>query len=362
MKIASSTVTMASQNRYAESTVTVESLKISVDKGSTPVKQVANQERDSLLLSDQAKVITSDAGVAKVNGEEDSIMPLSEADKRKIELLESFIKSLRGKKIKFVFPKKCQLKEFNSNSSINNTTPPGVQAPRQREASERTLVYNRSVTHYESESTAFSAQAMIKTQDGREINVALQLNLSREFLSKNELSLSINAPGAVTPVAVDPLVLNYNVATASVTAEKYQFDIDADGTLDQISFAGSGSGFLALDLNKDGTINDGKELFGPNTGNGFRDLAAYDSDQNNWIDENDAIYDKLRIWSKDADGKDYLFALGEKGIGAIYLGNVSTHFALKDESNQTNAQLQQTGIYLNENGTAGTIQHIDLLV
>ena len=119
---------------------------------------------------------------------------------------------------------------------------------------------------------------------------------------------------------------------------------------------------FALDLNNDGTINDGKELFGPESGNGFSDLANYDTDHNNWIDENDAIYDKLRIWSKDENGKDYLFALGEKGVGAIYLGNVSTSYALKDANNQTNAQLQRSGIFLNEDGSAGTVQHIDLVV
>ena len=66
--------------------------------------------------------------------------------------------------------------------------------------------------------------------------------------------------------------------------------------------------------------------------------------------------------AKDAAGKDVLMALGQKGVGAIYLGNVSTSFALKGAGNQTNGELQRTGIYLNENGSAGTIQHIDLTI
>ena len=41
----------------------------------------------------------------------------------------------------------------------------------------------------------------------------------------------------------------------------------------------------ALDINEDGKINDGKELFGTASGNGFGDLAAYDQDNNGWIDE-----------------------------------------------------------------------------
>ena len=61
----------------------------------------------------------------------------------------------------------------------------------------------------------------------------------------------------------------------------------SDGRKDNISFVQPGSGFLAVDKNNDGKINNGKELFGPNTGNGFDELAKYDSDGNQWIDESD---------------------------------------------------------------------------
>jgi len=89
-------------------------------------------------------------------------------------------------------------------------------------------------------------------------------------------------------------------------------------------------------------------------------LAAYDSDGNQWIDENDAIYSKLRIWSKDENGQDRLIGLGQAGVGAIYLGHVSTDFTLKNAQNQTDGQIRSTGVYLNENGTVGTVQKVDL--
>ena len=63
---------------------------------------------------------------------------------------------------------------------------------------------------------------------------------------------------------------------------------------------------------------------------------------------------------KDDAGNDKLVALGEKGIGAVYLGNVSTEYGLKNKVNETNGQLRSTGVFLRENGTAGTIQHVDL--
>jgi len=361
MKIASADVAMTSQHSYTETTSSVESLEIGIDTGNTNVDQIdfSKLRIDTFEISDQAKYLQISQGgsISKLNGQEDSIMQLSESDKRKIELIENLFKNLTGKKIKFFIPQRIEIKNPKIDFNIKILNAAEAQQLQQPQRVGWGLIYNKSVTHFESESTSFSAQAAIRTEDGREINVDLQLNLSREFISKNKINIR-----ASEELKVDPLVVNYGAASASVTQEKYQFDIDANGTLDQISFAGLGSGFLALDLNKDGIINDGKELFGPNSGNGFSDLANYDMDKNGWIDENDTIYEKLRIWTKDAEGNDHLFALGEKGIGAIYLGNVNTSFALKNTSNQLDAQLQKTGIFLRENGTAGTVQHIDLAI
>ena len=200
------------------------------------------------------------------------------------------------------------------------------------------------------------AGGVVRTADGREINFSLDVSMSRQFMSNQ--SLSIRAGAAMK----DPLVINLSGAPGDLTEQKYSFDIDSDGDADQISFAGQGNGFLALDRNNDGTINDGGELFGTESGNGFKDLAEFDTDGNQWIDENDAVFDKLRIWMKDETGRDQLVALGQAGVGAIYLGNVSTEFAVKDAANSQQGQVRSSGVFLRENGGAGVIQQIDLAV
>lgn len=377
MKIESSTVAMASQSSYKEATKTVESLRVwgpqsnSITTPSTPTKGM-----DTLEISEQAKNLQLNTPTSvSATTSDDETTSLSSKDEQEMLLLKRMIEALTKKKIKFVKPTRATLADpkmsqaiqsaYASRSSLLSAAAGWAQglagAQPRSSASSSTgggFEYSQSVTHYESQSTSFQAQASVTTADGRQINIDLQLNLSREFMSQSNLTIQ----GGDQPVQVDPLVINYDAGSASVTEEKYAFDIDANGTLDQISFVGPGSGFLALDLNEDGVINDGSELFGPQSGNGFDDLAQYDADGNNWIDENDAIYNKLQIWSKDSSGKDVLMALGQQGVGAIYLGNVSTSFALKGADNQTNAQLQRTGIYLNENGSAGTIQHIDLTI
>ena len=63
----------------------------------------------------------------------------------------------------------------------------------------------------------------------------------------------------------------------------------------------------------------------------------------------------------DENGDSHLLNLKEAGVGAIYLGNANTQFSLNNaDTNATNAVIQKTGVYLREDGTAGTIQHVDL--
>lgn len=210
--------------------------------------------------------------------------------------------------------------------------------------------------HCETESTSFATKGIVKTADGREISFGLNLEMSRSFAEYYEENYDIGVLNYT-----DPLVINLNGNIAGLSDQKFFFDLDCDGEEEEISSLQSGSGFLAMDLNNDGVINDGSELFGTKSGNGFEDLAAYDSDGDGWIDEDDEMWEKLLIWTKDENGRDKMYTLKEAGVGAICLQNAATEFALNSMSdNHNNGVIRSTGIFLYENGNAGTVQHLDL--
>jgi len=206
---------------------------------------------------------------------------------------------------------------------------------------------------YESEEVTYQANGIIHTADGKTINVDINMHMSREFVS----FMNISTNGTTL---VDPLVINYGGTAASLTGEKFQFDLTMDGNMDTLAVLAEGSGFLAIDRNGDGIINDGSELFGPATGCGFSELRKYDTDGNGWIDANDEIFDKLVVWSRDKDGNDTVYTLKELGIGAIFLGDISTEFSFKDETNETLGVMRSTSFFLKSCGGAGTLSHIDL--
>lgn len=219
----------------------------------------------------------------------------------------------------------------------------------------KTFTFSNQYYHAETETTGFSTQGTVKCADGREINFNLNLEMSRSFQEYYKETVAVRQ---VT--MCDPLVINLNGNIADLSDQTFLFDLDGDGEKDEINRLGAGSGYLALDKNGDGIINDGSELFGTKSGDGFADLAAYDTDHNGFIDENDEIWKHLKIWVMDENGEQQLYSLAEKGVGAICLQNANTNFALKNENNETKGVIRKTGVFLYENGDVGSVQHVDL--
>lgn len=272
-------------------------------------------------------------------------------------LLKLLVEKITGREIKVVDPGELQKTDDGSDDRDDDDD----RHPEHGRAAEDRgggfgMHYQYHEVHRESQQMSFRAEGSVKTADGREISFSAELNMSREFY--NERSLEFETGTRLK----DPLVLNFDGAAAELTRRDFSFDIDMDGSEDQIAFVGGDSGFLALDRNGDGRINDGSELFGPGSGDGFAELAAHDSDNNSWIDENDPIYAKLRIWSRDANGDQQLLGLGQRGVGAIFLGNVASDFSVRDDDNRALGEIRSSGVFLEEDGGVGTVQHIDLVV
>lgn len=357
MQIASSNIQLSSTREYASTQQVEERLRVWTGNRRPDFERaeqgaLRNQGRDAVAISAQARSAQAEAvsANAEVAQSDDSLSPTDEA---KLRVLEKVLEQLTGKEfhLKFVRPE-----DLKADPRVEKAAADLAGAGRNAPAGFG-VEYDRVEHFEESEKTTFSSSGVVRTTDGKEIAFNVDLNLSRSFVAHNEEHLRIG-----DAVRKDPLVINFNGTAAQLTTDKFSFDLNTDGSAEKISFVQPGSGFLALDKNSDGRINNGSELFGAKTGDGFGELAAYDKDGNQWIDEGDAVFNKLRVWTKDAAGKDQLLSLKQAGVGAISLANVATQFSLNDAANQQLGQIQSTGIWLGEEGGAGTIQHVDLVV
>lgn len=202
-----------------------------------------------------------------------------------------------------------------------------------------------SISEYEYLEVNFSAQ--LQTADGGSLSIDLSFTMERSFQFQS-ISASSGAP-------TDPLLLNFDGRGARI-AGSFQFDLNSDGAVENLAALAPGSAWLALDRNGNGIIDDGSELFGPASGNGFSELAQYDGDGNGFIDEGDAIFAQLRLFRPDSA----LATLAERDVGAIFLGAVDSPFRFHDNADRTLAQLRATSFYASQSGGGGLVQQLDL--
>jgi len=210
------------------------------------------------------------------------------------------------------------------------------------------LVYR--LRSHESEKTSVNIQAVLNLRSGRTINLNLEQSMSRSL----DLDLQLNALDAAK--FIDPLALNFS-GPVSLSEDRVEFDLDADGHMENIATFASNSAYLALDKNGDGKINDGSELFGALSGDGFAELAQYDEDGNGFIDAGDSVFSRLQLYNPGGA----LRSINSAGVEAIYTASVTSPFTLTSKSGETLGMVRSTGFHVGAYG-ANTAQQIDLAV
>jgi hypothetical protein len=358
MIISQSTVSLSSAHVARESISREERLRAWVDDPETG-------GRDAVELSDEAKRRWAGTGgieaAASRDGDEACGDDLEACGgDEKLMLMRQIVEHMLGKKIELwdrrAIEKARAAAEADASERTAQSAAGAGAAQARPERAGFGIDYEYTESRTETEATSFSGQGVIRTADGRSIAFDVSLEMRRERVDVTHFRLTA---GDVN--LTDPIVVNFAGTAAQLTDATYGFDLNADGTDERISFVRSGSGLLALDRNGDGVVNDGSELFGPTTGDGFRELAALDGDGNGWIDEADAAYGDLSVWTKDAGGADGLDGLKAKNVGAIYLGAVATPFAVESSTGETRGAIAETGVYVAESGEVGTVQHVDLV-
>ena len=184
----------------------------------------------------------------------------------------------------------------------------------------------------------------------------------------------------------DPLVLDLDGDGVELTnsSSSVLFDHNADGILTGTQWVRGDDGLLVMDLNGNGTIDSGRELFGDQTRigdangnpqipllarNGFQALRKLDLNQDNLIDAQDAAFGQLKVWQdSNQDGTSQapeLKTLAELGITHIKLGGVvntgqmqiiggTPHPVMRDERGEATGQNTFT-----INGDEQTVKNID---
>ena len=260
-------------------------------------------------------------------------------------LIDAILAALGGKKCAkpATADGECALPELSADSTpAKGGRPTGLE-----------IHWRKIETEYvhETEQSQVCGSGQVRCADGRVLDFDFSFAREREFEK-----YSIRGEEGTVRLR-DPLILSFPGCASELSDQRIDFDLDEDGEAERIPGLNQGCGFLVFDRNGNGRADHGGELFGVKSGNGFADLKALDADGNGWVDEGDADFSRLRLWTVDG-----VKTLAEAGIGALSTAQVAAPFALKDADNGLLGQIRAAGIYLSESGQAGQMVQVDLAV
>jgi len=338
-------------NLYREQTTTIsvkeKSIELPTENNDPPVHTETSPIDDVMFVSDNALGEHREVPESLLN--EDS-------DVRFIRLL---FEAMSGRKIS-----QMQMPHENfANQAIPNTISEDLSFTQravgpissnlgdfQQSAFERTTQIDTQTIQ------SFQADLNLQLEGGGSVDLSYKASL----FETNELRIQRQL--VIDGEVVDPLVLTFDQSSATLSQAKVDFDLNVDGEIESISYATGPSAFLALDKNNNGKIDDGSELFGATSGDGFADLAQYDDNRDGVIDESDAVFSKLQLSSADHQGKIQLENLADRNVGAIFLANLNTDIMLANANNEGNGLVRKSGLFLLEDYTPGLVQHVDIIV
>ncbi|WHU01956.1 cadherin domain-containing protein [Sphingomonas sp. NIBR02145] len=168
--------------------------------------------------------------------------------------------------------------------------------------------------------------------------------------------------------SVPPIVLDLDgdgIELVSAPDSPIYFDMDLDGIGDQTGWVGSDDGFLALDRNGNGIIDDASEISFASDAEGamsdLEGLRAFDSNANGFLDAGDARFGEFRVW-RDAN-QDGISQASEL-LTLAQLGIVQMNLSLDltgAEPGEVENTIYGTTQYLRADGTTGTVGDVFLV-
>ena len=164
----------------------------------------------------------------------------------------------------------------------------------------------------------------------------------------------------------DPLIIDLGETGIELRSLEHgvNFDLDNNGFAEKTAWIGTEDGFLALDRNGNGSIDNGGELFGDQvilkdgskSESGFEALAELDDNGDGIIDNKDSAFANLRVWiDANHNGKsesNELKTLNETGIVSISLEHSEVSFV--DEETGTRIA-ESASVTINKNGAVSTV-------
>ena len=186
---------------------------------------------------------------------------------------------------------------------------------------------------------------------------------SSDFQRQLQERFDLPTPGFGCPLILD--LDGDGVETISWQQSGVFFDHDGNRFAERTGWVSPDDALLVHDLNGDGQIRSGAELFGNNTllpsgsraANGFEALRVHDLDRNGRIDAADPVWSRLRLW-RDGDGDGAVDAGELSTLGSQGVHSLSTAYTNSSELDGAGNAHRQIGTYTTSTGSQRALRDI----
>lgn len=247
----------------------------------------------------------------------------------------------------------------SGNSSLNNGLPhlSGVELINiDGQSFQQGDIVSVEQWHSREQQLEYQVQGAFKIND-QELSLNYNYSLASKQVSYSKVEMSVEA-------LKDPIIVQFGSQGLGEISGQKDFDINQDSALDNLPVFSGDVGYLVYDKNQNNKADNGSELFGPETGQGFTELAQLDSNENGFIDEEDEYFEQLYLWQPGSNENqaDQWLSLKEAEIQAISLSAISTPYDFYDQQGEIQAQLRQSSFAISKNGIGRGVHQVDVRI
>jgi hypothetical protein len=222
----------------------------------------------------------------------------------------------------------------------------------------------------------WNVKANVGTNDNIDSDV-LTDGTKKNVVTTNYTTLESGENDMSWDAAITPIVIDLNgdgIKTIARADAKGSFDLLGNGKAIRSGWLSADDGFLAVDNNGNGQIDDISELFGGTSkGTGFAKLADFDSNADGLVNANDTDFSSLLIWQdlngnhQSDDGE--LLSLSDAGVSELVVGFTelpfmdaqgNLHFERSSATLVTGQTVDMTDVYFNISKADATAAGIEV--
>ncbi|MGL1958229.1 MAG: hypothetical protein OCD00_13025 [Colwellia sp.] len=330
-----------------------------------PDKKTVSIEETSLTLISDLVSINNENLNNNTNHLDNSGESFQHSLSTKVQLMVLVLENFFGRKINIstvdAESSNNALSIKNEGSTVNNGQNNDEQVTIDQQNFNRNDLLQVEQWHSHKQQLSYQMQGEFSI-DNKKLSIDYSFTLESEQLSYSRFEMTAGA-------LKDPLLVQFGQKSMGNITGEHNFAINEDNTLDKLPIFSGDVGYLVFDKNNNQQADNGSELFGPKTGQGFNELAQLDSNGNGFIDEGDMHFDQLAIWQPsdhlnspaNSESTQWL-SLKEAGIEAINLSSIATPYNFYNQSGETQAQLTRSGFAINSDGQAMGVHQIDVKI